>query len=257
MLKDYIAAFDFDGVIWNSVDECFFLADKVFREMGEELLGDYRSLRNKFREGRYLAKTGDDFYITLKMIQKNPATDFEKVTYEEYYSYRETFSTQLKIFAVKFYDLRRKIQQEDPEKWLSLQGPFEGILKQLPLVKEKFKDLVICSTKDRESIRLLLFRHGLEFTIFGREDSTHKSDQIKALSEKLETPPNKIIFIDDLVENLKHVTEMGCIGVLAEWGYNNPKVWKEAKEKGFFLLTKENITGQLMTIVQSPDQERC
>lgn len=257
MLKDYIAAFDFDGVIWNSVDECFYLGWEVFREMGEDLSGDYRSNLAKFREGRFLAKTGEDFYITLKMMQKNPAIDFEKVTYEVYYSFRETFSAQMKIFAVKFYNLRRKMQQEDPEKWLSLQGPFDGILGQLPLIQENFRDLVICSTKDRESIRLLLFRHGLEFTIFGREDSTHKSDQIKALSEKLETPTNKIIFIDDLVENLKHVTEMGCIGVLAEWGYNNPKVWEEAKENSFFLLTKENITGQLINIVQSLEPERC
>ena len=257
MPKEYIAAFDFDGVIWNSVDECFFLGNEVFREMGEELPGDYRVLRKKFREGRFLAKTGDDFYITLKMMQDNPDIDFGKVTYEKYYSYRESLSAQMKTFADKFYALRKKMQNDDPEKWLSLQGPFDGILRQLPLIQQSFKDLVICSTKDRESIRLLLFRHGLEFTIFGREDSTHKSEQIKALSEKMETPAEKIIFVDDLVENLKHVTEMGCIGVLADWGYNNPKIWAEAQENNFFLLTKENITGQMMTIVQSLDQKRC
>lgn len=257
MLKDYIAAFDFDGVLWNSVDECFFLGSEVFREMGEELPGDYGSLRKKFREGRFLAKTGDDFYITLKMMQNNPLIEFENVTYEKYYSYRESYSTGMKVFAGNFYALRKKMQQEDPEKWLSLQGPFEGILQQLPLIQESFRDLVICSTKDRESIRLLLFRHGLEFSIFGREDSTHKSEQIKALSEKMETPTEKIIFIDDLVENLNHVTEMGCIGVLAAWGYNNPKVREEARENNFFLLTKENITGQLMTIVKNLVQKRC
>lgn len=257
MLKDYITAFDFDGVIWNSVDECFYVGREVFREMGEDLPGDARGVLRKFREGRYLVKTGDDFYITFKMIQNNPDVEFDKVSYDEFYACRDTFSVAMKTFAVKFYNLRKKMQEEDPEKWLSLQGPFDGIMKQLPHIQENFRDLVVCSTKDRDSIRLLLFRHGLKFTIFGREDSTHKSDQIKALSEKFNTPTDKIIFIDDLVENLKHVTEMGCIGVMADWGYNNPAVHKEAQENGFYLITGENITGQLIDIVQSLERERC
>ena len=257
MKQNYLAAFDFDGVIWDSVNECFHIGYKVFNKMEGEISGSLPHLREKFRQGRYLAKTGNDFFITFYMMKQNPDIDFERVTYQEYYRYRDEMSRKLEEFAKKFYSLRRDLQENHREEWLSMQGPFENIMEQLPVIDESFSQLAICSTKDKASIKLLLSGYGREYPVYGREDSTHKAQQIEQLSKDTGIPPERIIFVDDLVENLNHVKKAGCIGVLAGWGYNNPNVWKEAREYGFPLISKDNITKQLFDIINSLKQARC
>lgn len=249
IFKNYLVAIDFDGVIWNSVDECFRLGYRVFREMEGPAEEDESFLMEQFRKGRFLAKNGDDFFITLMMMKENPHIDFNQVTPFEYQARRRVFPAQIAEFSGKFYAERHRMMQEDWDTWISWQGPYPGIMEQLPVISDTFFGLAICSTKDKKSIKTLLSSYGQDYTVFGREYSRYKPDQIKALAAQKGVSIERIIFIDDLMENLGHVHETGALCVMNDWGYNNPGERQRAKEMGFPIISLEDVTGGLKTAV--------
>ncbi|MCE1245914.1 MAG: hypothetical protein LWY06_04655 [Firmicutes bacterium] len=251
MTNNYVAAFDFDGVVWDSVDECFHTGRRFFDSLRDLDPQIEEKIKKKFRQGRYLAKNGDDFFINFRLIEENPLIDFNKITFGQYYSFREIWKEEITDFAVKFYNERAKLQKDEPELWASWQRPMPGIMEQLPLVKERFKDVAVCSTKDKATIELLFEKYGQKYSVYGREHSKYKPDQINSLSLEKNTPPDKIIFIDDLIENLQQVQTTGAICVLTKWGYNNEAQWQKGKELGFHLIGPENIADQLEAIVKN------
>jgi len=250
MHKKYIVALDFDGVIWESIDECFHIAYKIFREMEGDIPADLSDLSTKFRQGRYLAKTGDDFYLLFYMMKEDLSIDFDKTTFDKFYIYRERLSKEMKEFSRGFYEERWRMQKEDFHTWLSWQGPYLDVMKQLPLLKDEFLDLAICSAKDENTIKMLMARYNRSYPVYGREYSKYKPDLIKAVAREKQIEPSKIIFIDDLMENLRHVRSTGCICVMANWGYNNEKERNKARNKGFPIIGRKNILGQLFEIIE-------
>jgi phosphoglycolate phosphatase-like HAD superfamily hydrolase len=241
----FLVATDADGVIWDTVDECFHFAYSVFKKMEGEISADPGYLRDKFREGRFLAKNGDDFYIILYLIKNNPDIDFNVIKLKDLVELREKLKDKLEIFAPGFYGERRKLQTEDPEKWLSLQTSYPGVPEQLPLIKANFLDLVICTTKDTQSINMLLEKERQAHLVLGREFSTNKPEQMRRLAEIYSIPPDRILFIDDLLENLLPVRKEGTHVFMAKWGYNNQLERKKAGNLAIPLLEMDKICSQL------------
>lgn len=253
MKKNYVLAFDFDGVIWNSVDECFYVGLKVMGEMDKLpfMVSDTacNTLLARFREGRFLAQSGEDFFVILQLALENPEIDFCRFSFEEFYWLRENFACEMAEFAQIFYQERRRMQGENLSGWLSLQGPYQDVLEQLPRLREEFMDLAICSTKDRNTINLLLGRYGQEYSVYGREFSRRKDEQMMALAEEKGVSPSRIIFIDDIFENLLQARNAGVIGVIADWGYNSPAQHRSAEKIGFPVISRSDLSGQLGEIV--------
>jgi phosphoglycolate phosphatase-like HAD superfamily hydrolase len=241
----YLVATDADGVIWNTVDECFYVAYPIFQKIEGNISNETDRLQTKFREGRFLAKNGEDFFIILKLIKDNPDVDFYKVTLDNLNELREILKDRLEGFAQSFYQERKKLQTENPDAWLSLQTSYPGVPEQLSLLKADFLDLVICTTKDSDSINLLLKKEGQSYPVLGRDFSTHKPDQMKKLRESYSITSDRILFIDDLLENLLPVKEEGVHVFMAKWGYNNRKEQKKAEKLGIPLLDINNIHSQL------------
>ncbi|MCD4784853.1 MAG: HAD family hydrolase [Candidatus Eremiobacteraeota bacterium] len=250
MHSNYLIAFDFDGVIWNSVDECFHLGYRVFKEMEGKIPADDSILMEKFRHGRYLAKTGDDFYILFRMMKQDPSIDFNETTFDQFFSCRERYSEKINDFSKGFYNERWRTQEKDIETWLSLQGPYPDVMEQLPGLKDEFLDVAICSAKDESTINLLIARYNQSYCVYGREHSKYKPDLIRAIAREMQIESSKIIFIDDLMENLRHVKSTDCICIMADWGYNNKRERNKAKNEGFPVISRKNIMGQLIEIIE-------
>jgi phosphoglycolate phosphatase-like HAD superfamily hydrolase len=128
-------------------------------------------------------------------------------------------------------------------------------MEQLPVIRERFGDLAVCSTKDKATIELILDNYGQKYSVYGREHSKYKPDQINDLAAEKKVNPNRIIFIDDLIENLQHVKTTGAICVMTRWGYNNPAEWKRAADLGFKLISMDDIAGQLEEIIKPEGTE--
>lgn len=255
-LQKYTVVFDFDGVIWDSVNECFTVGYKAFKNMEGKIDGDEEFLAEKFRQARYLAKSGIDFYIIFRLMQENPDYDFSSISRDKFYSYREKFKHKLENFADEFYRERTRMINEEFERWMSLQGPYPGIIEQLPPIHEKFNELDICSAKDSQSIKMLLDYYNQSYDVYAREISLYKPDMLDVLSSEKNIPVENVIFVDDLMENIEAVKDIGANVMMADWGYNNREERKRAEQEGIKLLTLNEIEGQLIEFVRNIESAR-
>jgi FMN phosphatase YigB (HAD superfamily) len=242
--SDYLVAFDFDGVIWDTVDECYFIGYPIFKLIEGEILADTSLIKDQFRKGRFLAKDADDFYIILRLLKENIEIDFEQINYKQMEKFRDDLNDKAKEFSKAFYFERGRHQDEDFDAWLSLQGPYPGIPEQLPLIKESFKDLIICSTKDSRSIEKMLQKYNQSYKIYGRESSTDKKEQFKKVVEDYNISIDKIIFIDDILENLIKVKTLGINCFLANWGYNGSIDYDKLQQADIPVIKMDNILQQ-------------
>jgi phosphoglycolate phosphatase-like HAD superfamily hydrolase len=243
--KDFLVVFDFDGVIWDTVDECFHVGYRTFGKIKKKIPGNPEQIKRAFRSGRFLARTGDDFFIILHLINENPEIDFENLPFEEFIAHRKKLKDEISLFSREFYTERSRLQKENSDVWLQMQGPFPGVLEQLPDIKENFQNLVICSAKDRASIDILLKLHDQKHEVYGREISTHKPDQIINLSRKENIPTERMIFLDDLLENLQHVQVLGVKTAMADWGYSNERQRQAALNAGIPIISRHNLKDAL------------
>lgn len=228
-----ILALDFDGVIWDSVGECFVMARRAYQNLYGLPCSD---LEAPFRRGRWLVRTGGDFLLILQLAMADPDGDLTTYPKADFARLQQEKTDECEAFAREFYMLREQCRDQHWSEWASYQQPYNLFLQQLNQMGNLFHQTVICTTKDSQSARLLLASAGLEFPIYGRELALHKGDQIQALCREHKVEPAQIVFLDDLVENLDQVRPTGARCALAAWGYNTPAERDEAAARGYRVL---------------------
>lgn len=235
-----VIALDFDGVVADTENECYIICLPAFRSMGEKIENS-RRVRSQFRKARPYVKHADCYYTVLKILQ-DPKADFNKILFEEFSKEREKNKEKGKIFHKLFYEERAKLQK-DMKKWIKLNPPFPkipNVIKRLA----KSSPIVIVTSKDMHSTKLLLENYGIETeeeNIIPKEFSMDKRDHMKFISDKFGVQCNEIVFIEDNLEQLLRVRELGVKLVLVDWGYNTEKQRKEAKKLGMKVAGVNNF----------------
>lgn len=240
--SDWILALDFDGVIWDSVGECFVMARRAYQEIHQRA---YASSDEAFRAGRWLVRTGGDFLLVLELAHALPPEELLRYSKSAFQAARVARAEELSHFEKVFYRLRLECREQHFQEWTSFQQPYAGFLAQYPELKQAFRATVLCTTKDEASARGLLASGGLEMDIWGREKGVHKGDQIRSLCAQFNQAPERIVFIDDLLENLEQVHPCGCRCLLADWGYNTPAEQQLARQAGYRVVSLPNLLSQL------------
>lgn len=237
-----VLALDFDGVLWDSVGECFVMAHRAYQNLYGLPCAD---LEAPFRRGRWLVRTGGDFLLVLQLAMADPEGDLTHYPQEQFLQLQRDRAQACQEFAQEFYQLRQTCRDQHWQEWLSYQQPYPQFLQQLPALREMFAETVICTTKDSESARKLLATVGLDLPIYGREQALHKGDQIAALCRDCGVSPEQIFFLDDLLENLHQVRPTGARCALAAWGYNTAAERQRAQQEGFPVLDAFTMVGEL------------
>lgn len=245
-----VLALDFDGVIWDSVGECFVMARRVYTEMYGLPCSD---LEAPFRRGRWLARTGGDFLLILRLAMADPEGDLTHFPKVEFEKLQHDKAAETAAFAKEFYALRDKTRDENWSEWLSFQQPYPLLLQQFDELRKIFDPIVVCTTKDTRSAQALLASAGLELPIYGKELALHKGEQIKALCQQHGVQHRQIFFIDDLVENLDQVRPSGAACGLAAWGYNTAAERQRALAEGYPVLEVFSLAHDLKTLLN----EQC
>ncbi len=247
-MNDILLALDFDGVIWDSIQECFYVSQLAYNQLFGSITKNTGQLQRKFYQGRYLAKSGKDFYILLKLIDEYPDIDFSKMDFQKFFSYRTRYRQEVEQFTTRFYQIRNGLMNNQFDFWMTLHHPYPGIIPQIEKLQQKFP-LVICSAKDKESIEVLLKQYELEFEIFSREITIYKPELMKRISQKKDVKLNQIFFIDDIMENLTAVREIGVNTFMAKWGYNNEIEQNKAMAQGIPLLELDSFAVQIEKMI--------
>lgn|GEM_PF-841761 len=247
-----VLALDFDGVIWDSAGECFQTGWRAYEELTGRRL-DQREFERGFLRGRPLARTGHDFYTLLALMEEDPERDLAQMPYESFLKERSRRADSAAKFDRVFYMLRAHIRDTDPALWASWQQPYPELLEVLEKWEEQFSGLALATTKDTASAQALLNSTGRYWPVFGKEFSEHKADQIQGISQHFKVSPSKVLFIDDLLENLHQVKPTGASTALADWGYNLQDAWAQAQDEGFRVVSLKELPQLFSEFLESGD----
>lgn len=245
MKNSFAVVFDFDGVVVDSIDECFLVAVSAYNKMGGKIKLT-RESKNLYKKYRAYLRITEDHVPALKMIEKGIfKKDYIKNS-------RNKFNKEKKEFVKNFYETRRELQKNDIKKWISLHKPFEEVINLIKRNEKKW-NIFISSTKDKNSIAKILQSFGIRISskrIFSREFSNDKSEHVKAISKLYKIPESRIIFIDDVLENLEMIKRKSEAKLaLASWGYTTKEHINIAKEKGIKILHLKKIEKELNDII--------
>ncbi len=237
-----ILALDFDGVVWDSVGESYYVA----RMTWEQLFGPLpRDIGAEFRIGRWLVRTGHDFYALISIILGEPDADLRTYSKQRFKDFLTAHQPEADRFDRLFYQTRDRERDERPDHWLSLQPPFANLVSSWPELCARFRDVVITTTKDQASVHFLLGRAGVQTQVLGKEFSRFKDAQVQHLAASHGIPTRQVLLLDDLIDNLLPVREAGARVALASWGYNTPAEQDEAASMGMPVIRYDHIVEDL------------
>ena len=242
-----VLVLDFDGVISNSIGECFINSYRAFHEWNsvddDFLKVDQPEMEKLFIKYRYLVGPAYEYYCLWKTIEEcieRPDLDFV----ERYQNQKQNSSQKLfEEFSERFFGLRNAFRKKNLEQWIDLNPLYPGILSFLEYIEKKYL-VFIASTKDEESIDLILKNAGFTMqknNIFGKKFSTDKFHQLNEIIRKTGSFPEKVSFIDDNADHLKRVSPIGIHCYLAMWGYCAPELDKVHDQMTFTAMSLNSL----------------
>jgi phosphoglycolate phosphatase-like HAD superfamily hydrolase len=262
-------ALDFDGVISDSVAESFVVALRTLGELRPEtgFTGEADSLFEGGREAvlshpHYagflelmpLGNRAEDFAVLLLIVSAG-GCELEQADYDRE---REALDPGfLTSFHRLFYEQREMLSERDRAAWLGLLGPYHDFVRVMRRNSTRVA-LALATAKDSRSVGILLEHYGID-DLFGperildKETGPDKRAHLRVLSERLDLAPEEITFIDDKLNHLESVSQLGVRCGLAAWGYNGERERRRARELGHLVCELERIEEQLF----SPDAPRA
>ena len=256
-----VLALDFDGVISDSALESFVVALRTFQALDPEgALSEvaeglseakpetirHHPLFMGFVELVPLGNRAEDMGLALQCLSLG-----REVHDQAAWNIlrKEASADFLLDFHQRFYREREALRNHDFQAWLSLLAPFSSFVD---LLRRRRADciLALATAKDLVSVELLLDAYSLSglfipSRIADKEVGVSKQSHLKLLQERLDVGFEDITFIDDKLNHLEDVSQLGVRGALASWGYNGEREWRLAHERGFLVCELETADAQL------------
>lgn len=242
-------ALDFDGVVWDSVGECYEVGWRAWQEMGGPGLPVTPEIEAAFREARPWVRTGQDFYVVLRFLQEGRADELARLTTEDYAAARERWVEPARVFDRHFYGMRETMRDRDFSTWSSWQRAYPGVPEAIRELRRTVRVIGVTTTKDEGSTRKLLDTVGLDLEILGKEHSRDKTVQIQTMAERHGLPASRILLLDDLLENLEMARRAGAGGAMASWGYNTPEGRAETSRAGYPMVDIARIVPEVTALL--------
>jgi phosphoglycolate phosphatase-like HAD superfamily hydrolase len=259
-----LLALDFDGVISDSAPESFAVALLTYTQMIKgSSFDDRRAVLESgclpapdllAQDPLYVAFIGlmplgnraEDFAISLSALEagRSPA---DQAAYDAFRS--ELDEDWLQQFHHRFYENRAALSQRDSTGWRRMMGPY---LPFLEILHRRSGDalLAIATAKDAVTVAALMRDYGIEALfpqerVLDKETGVHKDAHLRQLHETVGVAYDEMIFVDDKVNHLDRVAELGVQCALAAWGYNGEREIELARQRGYQVCTLENAEEQL------------
>lgn len=248
----HVLALDFDGVLCDSSREVLVVTVDTYADLEPDSMlldrllplrenaagggDDYREaeIYRQFRDLLPLGNRAEDFGVSLRAAE-NGATISDQAGYDAFYqSIRREW---LERFHTRFYECRERMRAVDVRAWRKLHLPFPGLADTLRRHVDSTRPAV-ATAKDSRSVELLLDELGFEGVfdpemIVDKETGVEKTRHLQVLRERAGVEFSNITFVDDKVNHLVKVAELGVRGVLAGWGFNTEREHDLARELGF------------------------
>jgi phosphoglycolate phosphatase-like HAD superfamily hydrolase len=260
-----LLAFDFDGVICDGLKEICLTAYNTYlrfhpdtnlldgrfltTDAFDEFDDDKRMVFDQFARLFAFGNKAESQYVIFRIMEEKRDVETE-AGFNRFKSQLD--SERLGAYYDRFYDERSRFKAANYDGWLGLNRIYPGMKESLNTLCNHFYP-VIATSKDKTSVLDILKAHGLdrlfqEENVLDRECGLTKDIQINMFKEKFNIKEKDIFFIDDRLQVIVPVKNLGVNCYLATWGSNSPEQQKAAEKQGIDLLTLENLTRKLIRI---------
>jgi phosphoglycolate phosphatase-like HAD superfamily hydrolase len=256
-----VLALDFDGVISDSAPESFAVALATYVDVRPEAkLAEARdrlvpgapseawsrqpiensSLFRDFLALMPLGNRAEDYAVVLSILEAGA----DVRTQSDYdVHYRSWSKPALERFHTRFYQIRHAFTRNAPSAWRALMRPYPELVKLLQR-RGRERWLAIATAKDRESVDLLLRDYQLRDLIsddhvVDKRAGVSKRAHLEEIQRRSAAPFSHITFVDDKLNHLEHVRDLGVRCVLAAWGYNGEREQLQARRLGLEVCSLE------------------
>lgn len=211
-----VYALDFDGVICDSIHECYENSYLAFRQTHPEFNHPGQppnSWKDAFYEFRGLVRPSKNFYLLWKMITNCEEISMDTIQFENECI---ALSDSSEKFGRIFTEVRCRILMLDQERFISQNLIFEEVKENWFRLKTP---LYVVTAKDSELAELILKANNLEVTgVFGK-GSGSKSSTLLKLASMHHVDISHVYFVDDNPEFVRETANIGAKAGLAKWGY--------------------------------------
>lgn len=213
---------DFDGVICDSVDECFVTSWEArlrLRGGTGPAPAAPPGQAEAFAHLRPFVRNGEDFLVILEAASTGtPLRD-----QAGFDAFAATIPpADLAGFTARFYEVRERMLVEDRPRWLRLNRVYPHARAALLAAIRAGVPLRILSTKRQPYILEILAANGI---ILPPEDvrhtTEHKAPVVRALLDA--SGCGRAVFVDDQIDYLAGLDDPRIEGYLAVWGYVRPE----------------------------------
>jgi len=216
MSRALLPVLDFDGVICDSVDECFASSWIAYHRLyrGRDAVPLPPRTDPAFAALRPLIRSGED-YLLIHEILENGARAANQEEFDGLI--RRAGPEKMASFKDLFYRARGELLEKQPDLWFSL-NPVYGHMREALRAPQETR-LWILSTKKPRFIAEILSHAGLPFPEERIIDSGsgRKLPIVVGLLEK--ENGDRALFLDDQIDHLKGCEDPRIRPYLASWGY--------------------------------------
>jgi phosphoglycolate phosphatase-like HAD superfamily hydrolase len=193
-----------------------------------------------------LGNRAEDYGVILAALEEQKVIS-DQATYDSFY--RRQDPDRLGAFHRRFYENRTSWSERDPEGWRRMISPYPEMLAILHRRASQVT-LAIATAKDRRSVQILLRHYGIDSLfradlVLDKEIGVNKRAHLEHLQRSLAVRFDAITFVDDKLNHLDRVADLGVRCGLAAWGYNGRREQEGALRAGHLVLHLDDLEAQL------------
>lgn len=240
METDCLYVFDFDGVLCDSIRECFVSSWYAYSHYHRGIDPDSVELDRKKRFYRYrpYIRTGEDYVLLHDLIDRGREIRSQE-EFDE--AKRAAGPEQMSSFRTQISRTREELLSRYRQWWLSLNPLYPGLHRSLMRIAER-PDAVILSTKRPDLISEILGASGIAWPR-SRIHHSGETGKLPFISKlRADAGARRAVFVDDQRDHLVHGSDPGVRCCLAVWGYVQPQ-W--LSEPGPERLSLRDFTAML------------
>jgi phosphoglycolate phosphatase-like HAD superfamily hydrolase len=224
-VKRVLLVLDFDGVICDSIDECFVSSWIAWHRLKGLALPPSLdvALRGRFADLRPFIRSGEDYVVIQDLLAAQGARRHASTQAEFDAALAARGPEGMQRLKDVFYQARGDLLASDRPYWLALNRVYPHLERPLAAVASR-PDTVVLSTKKSEFIVEILAANGVDIPL-ERVLYTGARAKVDIITAMLEEG-DRALLIDDQIDHLLACRDPRIDVRLALWGYIKPE-WLE------------------------------
>ena len=213
---------DFDGVIVDSIEECYVVSCETYYGYSASNVVNNSCYKDIFYKFRGLVRPAREYMNLHRAIEYSFSNteckdDIESLFYQ---SIKATTITEGESFEEKFFFTRLLCQKKNFPLWIKM-NPLTDFGK--TLVGYENSDIIIITTKNLQSVSKILEFYKINVEGIYANDDVRKAGSKGEIIKSIMDAKNelKAVFVDDSVEHLNTVRDGRVVCYFANWGYGH------------------------------------